>query len=404
MLEVKQSHAFLAGLTPNSRVLNNPLSKEAMDLLPEFDFPTRKSELWKYTPTQKLKKSNFHWVDSQATGDDIPEIYSNRVDISNGKVLNNATFCKNLNDLSSEELAQVGTIANFHRDIFSLTHQAYFQDILFVHFPANSEKNGLQINIHASGDNALSLPRIYICAEESSSSEIYIHLSGDAVQHWSYSQIEAHVEHHAKLNINMSQCAANDFNLIDVAVNVEHSANFHINTLAVEGNWLRNNLDINIIGEYAHAGLNGLVIPTGKQHVDNHTMVNHCVANCTSSENYKNIVGDAATAVFNGKIMVHHDAQKTNAFQSSSNILLNEGANVYAKPELEIYADDVKCSHGSTTGMLDESSMFYLRSRGIPEPTAKKLLLKAFAAEVLEGIENSSLDAFINEIIDQKIK
>lgn len=201
MLEVKQSHAFLAGLTPNSRVLNNPLSKEAMDLLPEFDFPTRKSELWKYTPTQKLKKSNFHWVDSQATGDDIPEIYSNRVDISNGKVLNNATFCKNLNDLSSEELAQVGTIANFHRDIFSLTHQAYFQDILFVHFPANSEKNELQINIHASGDNALSLPRIYICAEESSSSEIYIHLSGDAVQHWSYSQIEAHVEHLSLIHI-----------------------------------------------------------------------------------------------------------------------------------------------------------------------------------------------------------
>jgi Fe-S cluster assembly protein SufD len=137
--------------------------------------------------------------------------------------------------------------------------------------------------------------------------------------------------------------------------------------------------------------------------VDNHTRVDHAKPNCFSDEKYKGILKDQSTAVFNGKIMVHLDAQKTNAYQRNQNILLSDEATVNTKPQLEIFADDVKCTHGATIGQLDEEPMFYLRSRGIPENVARKILLNAFADDIAEKIKIPELVHILEEEIEKKI-
>lgn len=406
MLTANQTKSFIGDLIPNDKVLSNSLSKEALEILDHTDFPDRKSELWKYSNTNKIKKGDFKIIPPANRHQNL-SFSPTQINICNGfteLAEIKGVDVYNLDTISNEDLNHVGTVANFNRDVFSLMHQAFFQDVLFIRIPSASvTENPIQINLDIEGSNSLSIPRVFICAEESSNSQFVFNIQGGSDKQLHYVQVEIHCEHHAKVDVSLLENGNSEFTLVDVAANLESSANFHINTVAMNGNWLRNNLDISISGEFAHASLNGIVMPSGNQHIDNHTMVHHCVPNCTSSENYKNVVNDSATAIFNGKIMVHPDAQKTNAFQSSSNILLSENATVNAKPELEIYADDVKCSHGSTTGRLNEESLFYLRSRGLSLLSARKLLLKAFAAEVIEGVSIDAVADFINLEIDKKL-
>ncbi len=175
-------------------------------------------------------------------------------------------------------------------------------------------------------------------------------------------------------------------------------------TITIGGAITRNNLNITLDAEFCEAHLNGLYLLKGNQHVDNHTIADHAKANCYSNELYKGIMDDKSTGVFNGKIFVKPDAQKTNAFQSNKNVLLSKEATVNTKPQLEIFADDVKCSHGATTGQLDAESLFYLRSRGIGEAAAKRLLLHAFANDVIERIKIESLREILLAKIEERLK
>jgi len=167
---------------------------------------------------------------------------------------------------------------------------------------------------------------------------------------------------------------------------------------------LRNNLHFYIQGSGAEAHLNGLYVPAGKQLMDNHTVVDHRVAQAESNELYKGVLMGHATGVFNGKIFVRQDAQQTNAFQSCKNVLASANASMNTKPQLEIWADHVKCSHGTTTGQLSEEALFYLRSRGISLASAKTLLLLAFVQELIDRIEDESLHASLSEKIISKIQ
>jgi Fe-S cluster assembly protein SufD len=152
-----------------------------------------------------------------------------------------------------------------------------------------------------------------------------------------------------------------------------------------------------LAGENSEAHLNGLFMTGNTQMVDNHTLMDHQVPNCESNELYKGVINDKSTGVFNGKIFVRKDAQKTNAYQSSKNILLSDDGTINTKPQLEIYADDVKCSHGTSTGKIDESAMFYLNARGIGKEAAKKILLNAFAGEVIDKIEIDSVKEYVEK-------
>ena len=185
-------------------------------------------------------------------------------------------------------------------------------------------------------------------------------------------------------------------------VNQAKDSTFTLNTITLNGGLVRNNIHVNVNGQNCTTNMNGAYLLKGKQHVDNHTTVDHIAANCNSNELYKGVIDEKATAVFNGKVFVRKDAQKINAFQSNANVLLSDDANVNSKPELEIYADDVKCSHGSTTGQLDEEAVFYLRARGLSEKSARKLMVSAFIGEVLEHLENDSVVSYIERLLKER--
>jgi Fe-S cluster assembly protein SufD len=166
---------------------------------------------------------------------------------------------------------------------------------------------------------------------------------------------------------------------------------------------IRNNLNLKLDGEGCESHMYGLYMTDRKMHVDNHTSVDHAKPNSMSNELYKGILKGNSKGIFNGKIFVRQDAQKTNAFQSNKNILLSDDASINTKPQLEIWADDVKCSHGSTTGQLDSESLFYLRSRGVPEMEAKALLMVAFAQDVLDEISNDQLKTHLQNLVTAKL-
>lgn len=182
------------------------------------------------------------------------------------------------------------------------------------------------------------------------------------------------------------------------------NSHFVANTLALNGAIVRNNLNIELDAEGCESYMNGLYVLKGKTHVDNHTVVDHKMPNSYSNELYKGIMDDRSKGVFNGKIFVRQDAQKTNAFQSNKNVLLSDNATVNTKPQLEIWADDVKCSHGCTTGQLDEDALFYLQARGIQKDKARAMLLHAFASDVLETIDNEAIKNYLESIITERLE
>lgn len=186
---------------------------------------------------------------------------------------------------------------------------------------------------------------------------------------------------------------------------VHHAANSyqHLTTLILGGQLVRNNLYVRLDGENIDSYLNGLYVLDGTQVADNHTLVDHALPHCHSNELYKGIIDDEATGIFNGKIWVRPDAQKTNAYQSNKNLLLSDAASMNTKPQLEIYADDVKCSHGATTGQLDDDALFYLRARGIGETVARALLNHAFAADVLEQVEHETIRRELLALLENKL-
>lgn len=194
-------------------------------------------------------------------------------------------------------------------------------------------------------------------------------------------------------------------NLIDnTYISQKQESRVSVHTFSFGGNLTRNNLNFYHFGEHVDSTLKGITIIGEKQHVDHYTLVNHATPNCESHQNYKTIIGDSATGVFNGKIYVEKEAQKTNAFQQNNNILVSEKATINAKPQLEIFADDVKCSHGCTIGQLDESAMFYMQQRGIPKKEARALLMFAFCNEVIESIKIPELKQRITKIIASKLE
>lgn len=180
-------------------------------------------------------------------------------------------------------------------------------------------------------------------------------------------------------------------------------SNCTVDTFSFGGQFTRNNLSFLLAGEHAESNMNGISMLGQNQLVDHHTFVDHSVPNCLSNELYKGIYGDNAKGVFNGKVMVRPDAQKTNAFQANNNLLLTDSASIDTKPQLEIYADDVACSHGCTIGQLDEEALFYMRSRGIAKKEAQALLMYAFTNDVLESIKIPELKNKLNRIIADKL-
>ena len=197
--------------------------------------------------------------------------------------------------------------------------------------------------------------------------------------------------------------AGNHFFVSNTSAKIERNATFNAYHVNLDGALVRNNVEVNLDGEGAHADLKGLYAIDGKEHVDNHVVIKHNAPHCTSNQLYKGLMDGQSTGVFNGRIYVAIDAQKTNAFQSNKNVLLSPDANSYSKPQLEIFADDVKCSHGSTTGQIDKTALFYLQARGIDKAMALAMLNEAFAADVLRDIAIEPLKKWYEQAIAEKL-
>jgi len=186
-------------------------------------------------------------------------------------------------------------------------------------------------------------------------------------------------------------------------VKINKYSNYSNTTMTLSGELVRNNHNVVLADSNCEAHLNGLFISSGTQEIDNHTLIDHQMPHCESNELYKGIAKDKSAGTFNGKIFVRKDAQKTNAYQSSKNILMSDDATINTKPQLEIYADDVKCSHGTSTGKIDTDALFYLKARGIGEDSARKLLLQAFAQELIDKIEIPSLQERVLHLFEKAL-
>lgn len=411
----KESAASVNWQLNGSFVMNPEVRQKALEVLDQTPFPTTRTEAWKYTRVAKIKNSTFSIQENPApvSGNGALDENSLQYVFVNGHFsteLSSKTYPEGLkiealSQMDPKETVVFGTDVSLDGEVFSAINTAYATDGLYVHVSAKMQIEPtieiIQIN---TGKNVLSNLRHVLVAEAFSEVRLVQRsISENSSENFTNTISEIRLGKNAKLTFDKLQEEAEScFQVSSEFVHQQQDSNFTINTVTLNGALVRNNLTIEVDGQNCETHLNGAYILNGTQHVDNHTVVDHKVANCESNELYKGVIDGKATAVFNGKVYVRKDAQKINAFQSNGNVLLSDDATINSKPELEIYADDVKCSHGSTTGQLDEEAIFYLRARGLSEASARQLMVGAFVEDVLQKIENESVTNRIHSILKER--
>ncbi len=403
------------------------LKQEADIYLEKHGLPDRKDEEYKYTPLSKLIEKEFdsvvETVDSLASGKIekiIPGWKANRLVFINGQYRDDLSVIvdesglvierlDNSDQISQKEIEQyLGQLAEPTSDPFVALNTSAMTSgtvskvekgsviehpvhLMFISDSSQGKAKSQYRNLFIVGENAQVnfVESFHTIGDEISlsNSVTEIVVSKNSVTNYYKLQIENDGEVHV---------GTSSIKQLDTCV-------FNAATITLGGKMIRNNLNITMESERCEANLNGLYLVTGKSHVDNHTAVDHKYPNCNSNELYKGVLDENATGVFNGKIYVRPQAQQTNAFQSNKNILLSDSATINTKPQLEIWADDVKCSHGCTTGQLDDEQIFYLRSRGISKEKARALVLYAFAMEVIDNIKIEGLREYLDERIAERL-
>jgi Fe-S cluster assembly protein SufD len=386
-----------------------------------LEFPTSRDEYWKYTRVSKLIGASYVQNEAPAlelSALSIPNLDAYTFVFVNGKFnadlssneteegLTVASFSSLEGEMKNVMLTHLGQHIEAKTQAFTTLNTGYFQDGAFIHVEKNVELKKPVCIIHVTaGAKQATQPRNLLIVGENAKAEVVSHHQGIDSQGSftnAITEIVAGAGSNGKFYL-LQEEGEESSQINSTHIVQKANSTFSILTITMNGVLVRNNLNFAIAGEGCESNLNGLYFTSGNQHVDNHTYADHQVPNCNSNELYKGVMTDRSTGVFNGKIMVHRDAQQTNAFQSNQNILLTDKASVNTKPELEIYADDVKCSHGCTIGQLDEEAMFYLQSRGLGKEAATKLLLNAFAADVLEMVDNEAVKNYIEMWAERKM-
>lgn len=414
-------------LNGESKTPFHELRKKAISKFEEIDFPTTKNEEWKYTNIAPILKFNFRQVTGMKPSRKdiekflIPGLKVNLVVIINGSYAAGLShFYKQPAGVRIESFKN--TIENdpallmkyFGRyaaidNGFTALNTAFASDGTVIIIP-----DGAVINEHihilnlsgSEGENVLSQPRNLVIAGKNSKVRIiesYHSLSG--LENLTNVVNEVIVGENADVEIYRLQ----DENMKSFHVNrtqayQNRNSVFTHYSVTFGGNIVRNDTNTLLDAENCTGNLYGLYLTEGSQHVDNHTLIDHAKPHCQSNEMYKGVLNDSSKGVFNGKVFVRVDAQKTNAYQSNKAILLTSDAMIDTKPQLEIYADDVKCSHGAAIGQLDEEAVFYLRSRGIGEELARTVLIRAFANDIFETLSSEVLHDHLNHIVYAKLK
>jgi Fe-S cluster assembly protein SufD len=381
---------------------NTPYRKEALALLQSIEVPHTRMENWKYTRPSFLSKNNYELA-SEIKNIDISPFIINadyyRLVFINGLYSDKeSVFPEAVKFISPIKLEKSEN--SFNKNFFTTLNAAYFTGGVNIHIPPGIKLDKpLQI-IQLSTNNFISNIHHVIKVEKNAEAEILI--TSHSLSENTFLNVFTEIEckENSKLTTHLLQLEENESSQYNyVNCRQEQNSVFTIHTFSLGKAWIRNDLDIAINGSNCEANLYGTYLPQNNQHIDNHTFVKHLKPNSVSNELYKGVLTNRSIGVFNGKVWVEKDAQKTNAYQSNANILLSNDATIYSKPELEIYADDVKCSHGSTTGQLNNDALFYLQSRGIGKDAAMQLLVHAFLTDVIKLNTNKEVKTYIEEYI-----
>lgn len=389
-------------------------SESALTRFIQKDLPHAKAEEYKFTPIQKILSKNWDNPVNLLPGK--TEISNSFIETSLKIVFFNGKLDKEHSELNADGL-QISPLDSALKeeleheafeDPFQLLNEASFTDGILISVGKNNQVERPVEIIHVIDNESnavVSLPRIYIKVNEFSKLRVIEHYQFEGkefsfqfpVHRYSISQ-NANLEVYTLQTVGESQIM-----VANTVVDQAQDSTYTNYTYSLKGHTIRNNHSVIHLGQNIETYLNGLTLLQGKDHVDHHTIVDHREPHCYSNEQYKGIFDEMSTGVFNGRIFVREDAQKTNAFQSNNNVLLSDKATIHTKPQLEIWADDVKCSHGCTSGQLDDEALYYLRSRGIGEKEARGMLLKAFAGEILESVAIPELKDYISNQIDQRL-
>ena len=403
------------------------IRSEAIKQFELSGFPNKKLENWKYTSLKNLLNNEYNILSETNNVLEFKEIRKYLIDdIDSYKIIFvDGKYSSHLSETTHEGMDICILSAALTQSKYELIIENYFNKIankdgitslntafsnegVFIHIPKNKlVEKPIQI-IHFSTGSESSLmfqPRNMIVVDENSQVQIIErHQSLSENKVFTNSVTEIYTDKKAIIDYYKIQNDNLQASLIDnTYVHQERNSIFSMHTFSFGNELIRNNLNISQNDEFIETIIKGVTIIGNKQHVDHNTLIHHNNPNCNSHQDYKGIYDNKSTGVFNGKIIVEKQAQKTNAFQANNNVLLSNKATINAKPQLEIYADDVKCSHGCTVGQLDKNALFYLKSRGIPEKEATALLMYGFANNILESVKIPEIKARINHIIASKL-
>jgi len=411
----------------DSRALESKRA-EAISDFERIGFPTKKNEEWRFTNINPIVNTDFYVKkDGIAKKSLIEKLAEYKFD-ANVIVVYNGNYSSELSKISeNDDKVFVGSFVDAivagRNDVFEKHFGKYANDKIDGFTALNTSMINSGLLVYVSKGASLKKPLMIINLIEDSDTEIFanhrnlivIEESGKADvsevfyangKKASFSNVvtEIFLGDNAELHYNKIQNeGSNAYHVGTTQVEQKNHSRLYSMTVSWGGSLLRNNLNSVINGEGIDCYFRGFYLTKGEQIIDNHTLADHAMPNSHSNEFYKGILDDKGTGIFNGKIMVRQDAQKTNAYQTNKNILLTNEATINSKPQLEIFADDVKCSHGATTGQINPEEIFYLRSRGISEDEAKKLLLSAYAHEIIDEVKNEELKSLLVKTLDKKL-
>ncbi len=412
----------------NKNKFISQLQSESKSKLSSIKFPTLKTEEWKYTNLKSLLGNGFihsaELEEFKITSEDVEKIKSKNFE-NYLLVFVNGVLEKKLSDFQeiqnkilvstiSESVNNNKTIVEkylskiaVNKTAFDYLNLSNFVDGLFIQIPDNIvlEKPIQILNITGGMGKAPFVPtRNLFVVGKNSEATILQKYVGKGEKYFNNISSEVFIDTNGTLNIYKIELEnENSYHIDKTDVIQSRDSNFNHFNFSFGGNLVRTDINTELTDENIECTLNGLYIANGKQHIDNSTFINHAKPHCTSNELYKGILDDNSRGVFSGKILVERDAQLTNAYQNNNTILLSDDATVDTKPQLEIYADDVKCTHGATVGQLDESAMFYILSRGIPRDKAMAMLITAFAESVVVGVKIEALRNELNSLINENL-
>ena len=408
-----------------------PLRKAGIATFSELGFPTLRDEDWRFTNVAPIEKLPFqparevvvNGAESKILGEAIfAKLPGNRLVFVNGffsaklssqgKIPGGAKI-KNLSAAFADDSALIekhlGKHAHTADNSFAALNQAFFSDGAFIFVPPGVEiAEPIQlIYISSAKHNGETIqPRnLIIAGANSKLTVIESYLSTGSAVYFTNAVTEiiagdsAVIEH-----IKLQDEAANAFHIATIAGEFGRASNINVHSFALGAKLSRNNIRTKLAGEGLECILNGLYLTRGEQLADHHMIVEHAQPHCASHEYFNGILDDKSKGVFHGRIYVHPVAQKTDAKQTNKNLLLSDDASADTKPQLEIYADDVKCTHGATVGQLNDESIFYLRARGIDEDTARRMLIHAFADEIVERVKCEPAREALNELVWDRLE